>query len=106
MGARVKVRHDDGGCLGRGDLGVEGLDDHAGAGACVIIKALYPEITPAQAAAVIMPHLHASTHPGTGTGPSGHHHSSVPGPGAGDSVPPAPGPDERSSGAPVTDRSG
>jgi glycerol uptake facilitator-like aquaporin len=43
--------------------------------ACVIIKALYPTITAAQAADVVLPHLR-------------------------------PGPDELSSGAPVTDRSG
>jgi glycerol uptake facilitator-like aquaporin len=43
--------------------------------ACVIIKVLYPAITAAQAADVVLPHLHANTNPGTGTGPSGPDHS-------------------------------
>jgi arsenate reductase len=74
-----------------------------GAVACVIIKALYPSITPAQAADVVVPHLHAGADQGTGRPPA----SDADGPQGPGSVgaPPIAEPDQRSSGAPVTDRS-
>jgi glycerol uptake facilitator-like aquaporin len=57
--------------------------------ACGIIKALYPAITPAQAADVVMPHLPGRGDQEVGPGPAGHRES-LPGHGPGDGISPAP----------------
>jgi len=71
--------------------------------ACAIIKALYPAITPAQAADVVMPHLHPGANPETEAGTGSRH--ARPQERGGDGAPAAIEPAQRSS-APVTDRSG
>ncbi|HET6191221.1 MAG TPA: MIP/aquaporin family protein [Trebonia sp.] len=81
-----------------------------GAVACAIIRALYPGVTPAQAADIVLPHLrHQHTPAGPGLdghqGPDGRHQGSLPGPVTRDGAQPPLEPGCRSPAAPATDTS-